>query len=110
MAPGCNKQAGVAVTHGHPDHVGALAELEAEFPELCIVMHSAEAPFVVGPAAQQAKYSSVPSDNTAYKVLWGLMGPLAPQMEADAERTFLLSGTPLLCSSHKAAPQRACSR
>ena len=90
--PGCDKQAGVAVTHGHPDHVGALAELEAKWPELGVVMHSVEAPFVVGPAAQQAKYSLVPSDNTAYKLLFGLLGPFAPQMEADRGRTFLLSG------------------
>ena len=98
---GCDKRAGVAVTHGHPDHLGALAQLQEQFPEMSIVLHSAEAPFVVGPAAQQAKYSAVPSDNTAYKVLLGLLGPLTPRIEADEERTFLLSGPalPWLCCS-----------
>ena len=95
----CDKQADVAVTHGHADHVGALVQLQAQFPELSIVMHAAEAPFVVGPAAQQAKYSSVPSDNTAYKALLSLLGPLTPRVEADAERTFLLSGPALPCSA-----------
>ncbi|KAK9819085.1 hypothetical protein WJX81_001341 [Elliptochloris bilobata] len=81
-----------AVTHGHLDHVGGLAELQSAFPEMGIIMHSNEAPYLVGPRKQQAKYSSVPSDNAAYTIVRSFLQKLLPQPEADPARTFLLSG------------------
>lgn len=79
------------MTHGHVDHVGALPELLSAFPELAVVLHAAEAPFIVGPPQQQAKYGAVPSDNVAYTFLRTLLQPLLPQTEAPNNRTFLLS-------------------
>lgn len=37
-----------AVTHGHADHVGALPQLLQHFPEVPVVLHSGEAPFLLG--------------------------------------------------------------
>jgi metal-dependent hydrolase (beta-lactamase superfamily II) len=37
-----------AVSHGHVDHVGATPELAAAYPDMQVVMHELEAPFVVG--------------------------------------------------------------
>lgn len=36
------------LTHGHIDHVGAIPELVEAFPELQVVFHSLEAPYVTG--------------------------------------------------------------
>lgn len=35
-----------AVTHGHHDHVGALVELMAAYPDAPVLLHSEEAPFL----------------------------------------------------------------
>jgi glyoxylase-like metal-dependent hydrolase (beta-lactamase superfamily II) len=40
----------VALTHYHPDHVGALPELLARCPGVRVAIHAAEAPYVRAPA------------------------------------------------------------
>ncbi len=37
-----------AVTHGHIDHVGALASLLKAYPDLQVIFHEKEAPFLTG--------------------------------------------------------------
>ena len=37
-----------AVTHGHVDHVGATPELAAAYPDMQVVMHVDELPYVLG--------------------------------------------------------------
>ena len=55
--PACNRTA--AVTHAHFDHVGAIPQLLKLYPQALVVVHSKEAPFLMGqhPAGQQ-QYSS----------------------------------------------------
>jgi len=55
-------------------------------------MHEAEAPFVVGRAPRRARYSAVPSESAAYAIFQRLAEQLMSTLEADAGRTFLLSG------------------
>ena len=93
MEPAVSDVWGPVVTHGHIDHVGALPELQSAFPELAIIMHAAEAPYLVAPA--QAKYSAVPSDTFTYTLSRLLLQGLVSQPQAPPARTFLLSG---LCS------------
>jgi glyoxylase-like metal-dependent hydrolase (beta-lactamase superfamily II) len=54
----------IVVSHGHGDHVSALARLLAEHPGARVVAHAAEAPFLAG--AAPAPY-------------WGGRPPLAPR-------------------------------
>src|SRR5437588_11420958 len=48
----------VALTHYHPDHVGALPELLARCPDLRVAIHTAEAPYVRAPATLPNPFQS----------------------------------------------------
>ena len=37
-----------AVTHSHLDHVGAIEPLKVVYPELKVIVHETEAPFLIG--------------------------------------------------------------
>ena len=37
-----------AVTHSHLDHVGAIEPLKEVYPELKVIVHETEAPFLIG--------------------------------------------------------------
>ena len=41
-----------AVTHGHVDHVGATPALAAAYPDMQVVMHVDELPYVLGRHSQ----------------------------------------------------------
>ena len=54
----------VAVTHGHIDHVGSLPSILKAYPDVQVVMHEAEAPFLTGVGLQAGQlvhaYMAVP--------------------------------------------------
>ena len=54
------------MTHGHPDHTGALPQLLRESPSAQLVVHEKEAPFIPG------RQSYVPTGALVVKVLQGL--------------------------------------
>lgn len=49
-----------AVTHGHLDHVGAIEPLIAAYPDLLVIFHETEAPFLLGDS-QPSCYNYMPS-------------------------------------------------
>lgn len=60
------------MTHGHIDHVGAIEPLIEVYPDLRIIYHEAEAPFLEGTAAPSC-YDYMPSGLSAgYRLLQAL--------------------------------------
>lgn len=49
-----------AVTHGHLDHVGAIEPLIEAYPDLLVIFHETEAPFLLGDS-QPSCYNYMPS-------------------------------------------------
>ena len=72
----------VAVTHGHADHVGALAKLIEAYPDADVVYHENEEPFISG----GAQYTDLVGDNLPFnlarKVLPAINSSLLPSSEA----------------------------
>ncbi|CAK0785164.1 hypothetical protein CVIRNUC_008370 [Coccomyxa viridis] len=54
----------IALTHGHSDHVGALEALVQKYPDVQVVFHQDEAPYITG----QFPYDSLPSDHDKFNV------------------------------------------
>lgn len=62
----------VAVTHGHLDHVGAIDPLIKVYPDLKIIFHETEAPFLLGPAEPSCYDLSKPvpsGESISFKLL-----------------------------------------
>lgn len=55
----------LAVTHSHPDHVGALPKLLQEYPDISVAYHENEQPFLSG----KGKYADLPGDNIQYNLM-----------------------------------------
>ncbi|CAK0787724.1 hypothetical protein CVIRNUC_010946 [Coccomyxa viridis] len=53
----------IMLTHGHPDHSGALAALVKAYPGAQVVFHEEEAPYLLG----HKSYKNLPADSLAYK-------------------------------------------
>lgn len=68
-----------AVTHGHIDHVGAIEPLIALYPDLRIIFHEKEAPFLEGTANPSCYDYVSPSLSASYRLLQllRLMPPFA---------------------------------
>ncbi len=76
-----------AVTHGHPDHTGALGKILDLYPSIKVAYHEKEAPYLSGGSS----YASVPGDNLQFNILKrlspGVNSTLVPQ-----SRELLLKG------------------
>lgn len=72
----------ILLTHGHADHVGALAKLIEAYPDADIVYHENEEPFISG----GAQYTDLVGDNLPFnlarKVLPAINSSLLPSSEA----------------------------
>lgn len=62
-----------AVTHAHPDHVGALPQLLQAYPDAPVVAHAGEAPFLTG-----QKHYAPPTGLGARLARWAGIAPEAP--------------------------------
>ena len=74
----------LAVTHGHPDHVGAMPKLLQAYPDISVAYHENEQPFLSG----KAKYADLTGDNIPFN----LMKHFIPQAIVPKSRALLLKG------------------
>ena len=98
------------LTHGHIDHVGAIPELLVAFPDLQVVLHSLEAPYITGLpgswpvlhqnasawlthgcAAGGLNYNEAPSEEMSYQLLFAYM-MFNVSSSLPASRVLLLHG------------------
>ncbi len=69
-----------AVTHGHLDHVGAIEPLIKAYPDLKVIFHETEAPFLLG-TAQPSCYNYKPNGLSAGFKLLMLLKLLPPYVQ-----------------------------
>ncbi len=77
----------LAVTHSHPDHVGALPKLLQAYPDIKIAYHENEQPFLSG----KGKYADLPGDNIQYNLMKHFI-PQASSTIVPKSRALLLKG------------------
>ncbi|KAK9909599.1 hypothetical protein WJX75_004745 [Coccomyxa subellipsoidea] len=83
----------VILTHGHLDHVGAIEPLIKVYPDLKVIYHETEAPFLLG-TAQPSCYNYKPNGlSTGFKLamLLKLLPPFV-QYKMPANRSLILEG------------------
>jgi glyoxylase-like metal-dependent hydrolase (beta-lactamase superfamily II) len=68
------------VTHGHLDHVGAIDSLIEAYPELRVIFHETEAPFLLG-ADQPSCYNYQPPDLSPHFKLLQWLKLLPPYVQ-----------------------------
>ena len=77
----------LAVTHGHPDHTGALAKILDAYPNVKVAYHEQEEPYLSGGAS----YNNLPGDNLQFNILKRLFPPVNSTLVPNS-RSLLLKG------------------
>ena len=97
------------MTHSHLDHVGAIEPLKEVYPELKVIVHETEAPFLIG-GDEYSCYDYLPGGlSTGFKLLMrlGFMPPFYQYKVSisDCEVCLRLCRTPVLsCMAFACAP------
>ncbi|PRW20529.1 tyrosine-specific transport -like [Chlorella sorokiniana] len=85
--PKGGRLAGILLTHGHPDHVGALPQLLQAYPDTPVIFHSLEAPFLLG----DEEY--LPPGSPVLRLLRALGITPAHRVKVPQSRAVLLHGS-----------------
>lgn len=97
------RPAAYLITHGHMDHVGALAELARQFPAP-VIMHPDDARWAFGPRNAMLPYYDSPERPSGVEVIAATIGPhplAGESIEVIATPGHTPGGVCYYCAAHK---------